>query len=128
MSYKFSYAFVRTVSRPEFGGFDTCDILRGCSRSFMFDDFDAFASCFVDHLLSAASADIEGRGVRVYSFFELFGLIRSRFHDFERDGSESFTSSLLDQTPLFLPTGPVKSVELYFTFERVPSTLSEVDS
>lgn len=125
MSYKFSFTFVRTVEHEEFGGFETSDLLR--SNWFYFNDFEEFSSRFVGHILDAASGDREGRGVRVYSFFEMFGILRSRFRDLESEGSVSFSSSLMDQTHYLVPTAPVKSVELYFTFERVHPSQSDVE-
>lgn len=126
MSYKFSFSFVRTVEHQEYGGFDTSDVLR--DGWFLFNDFEEIAFRFVGHILAAASEDRLGRGVRVYNFFELFGLLRSRFRVFESDeGAESFVDSLMDQTHFLVPTAPVKSVELYFSFERVHSEQSVVE-
>lgn len=117
--YTFRFCFVRTIVHEEFGGFETSDVLRsGC---FTFGDSDELFSCLVPHVLAAASSDLAGRGLRVYNFFELFGLIRSAFESFVDGSAVVVNHHLGDQTCLSVPTAPVLSVKLYYSFERLTS-------
>lgn len=115
MSYIFRYSFVRTVEHEDFGGYETSEELR--SDWFYFNDFEQLASNFVSAVLDAASADLVGRGVRVYNFLELLGLVRISFNTFVEDASQTLSSRLSDQTSDFVPTASVKSVVLYYSFD-----------
>lgn len=115
MSYKFKYCFVRHVEREDFGGFKTSEVL--LENWFYFTRFEEVAKRFVGAVISAAEKDVEGRGVRVYNFLDLFGLVGSDFEKFVEVGSSSFSSHIIDQTQSLLPTGRVKSVVLYYSFE-----------
>lgn len=114
MKYIFSYSFLRNVAHKEFGGYETTEVLS--SEWFYFDDFADFANHFVDSVLAAAAADLAGRGVRVYNFLDLMYLLHLSLEDFVASGSEEFSAHIEDQTSTYVPTGPVKSVVLYYTF------------
>lgn len=114
MKYMFSYSFLRTVAHEEFGGFETTEVLR--SGWFNFVGVADFSDYLVEAVLAAAAVETEGCGVRVYNFFELFHLLQLSFKTFVEDGSDQLSNHFSDQTSTFVPTGPVKSVELYYSF------------
>lgn len=120
MTFNFKYVFVRSVEHSDFGGYTTTEVLdSGC---FNFEDFDGFADRFVSVVLSAAGNDLVGRGVRVYSFFELFGVLRTSFREFVESGEVSHVGSLHDQTSYLVPSASVKCVELYYEFHANPNS------
>lgn len=121
--YIFKFSFVRTLVHEEFGGYKTSDVLR--SDWFCFNDYEDFSSRFVGHVLAAASSDLAGRGVRVYNFFELFGVLRSSLDSFVSSSDERYVRCLSDQTPDNVPTRSVCSVDLHYMFQR--SNLSEAE-
>lgn len=114
MSYRFNFSFVRTVEHDDFGGYDTTEEF--FSDSFAFADVDDFLRQFADSVLTAAVSELRGRGLRVYNFFELFGVLECSFKTFLEQPVKS-GHHIQDQTLYSVPTWPVKRVDLYYSFE-----------